>query len=58
MNSETPAFFAGVILTALFWGLVVRPIHNQMWEQGAVKNGKAEYVLNPNNGSTTWRWKP
>jgi len=62
MNREiegvTVGMFVGIILFAIFWGICIRPIHNDIWERNAVKNGKAEYVLNPNNGTTTWRWKP
>lgn len=27
------------------------------WKQEAIKRGVAEYVMNPETGRTTWRWK-
>jgi len=60
MNNSSGDFFAGVFLTLLVAaavGCFAVDARNKAWKKDAVKHGKAEYILNPTNGTTTWRWK-
>lgn len=54
----TIGIIMGVLVVGAFWIFIGIGAQNDVWERDSVKNGKAEYVLNPVNGSTTWRWKP
>lgn len=39
----------GIFMTAYFM--------TEAWEDDSVSKGKAEFILNEKDGTSTWRWK-
>jgi len=51
------ALLLGMILGALFCGLLVHTVTKCAWEREAVERGHGEYYLDKDY-ARQWRWKP
>ena len=59
MNNNIPVEIAifGTVIFCILAAVTVKDMNDNKWKQDAIKRGCAEYILNPDDGSSTWQWK-